>query len=748
MSQPLQDEIAPLHLCVDCQRYEGPHVPGGQRADGVWRCDECQAKLGHSAGPMPPTSPPRVGASGVVLPDTPISASPAKAPPGSYYEELGLAMGASADEIMEVLGRVMEYWDERYGDPQRDLKVAHYNDIFRVLTDPTERAHYDQSLRRARAERPVNPLDDFRNERVDSIKTLIATCEKNQTNWQLGEQLLKTRVLYDWFRVSLRDDDATQIIREVIQTPHLSYFQRLNMLLYRLDPERPYRFFQQPDRYDQAAITFVTREMGQKQDITTPTSIVTFADASGHNWSRVRDHLYRGYLLTWLRQSLNFRGRYQQDGLQQFILWPQEFFETVCQPFQDSPEEDIGVEAFLHYLDRKLDYPQLEVTFDDQKGSYTLPEWDKEIEHQPVAVVIRNVTRGYFSGTIALAPPAAQDPSFPWVDFTYLTPRIDMTPRGAPRPASPPAPHPVTPPPHAFRLFGSSSQHSRSIYLGYMVELAYGRTYQRQMELRQVAGRPGQTNTVGKGYPITLELMRYRAGYRAKLWEQGLRGDYPGLLLDGGLGFGIGLLVFVLGAIFAPHASWGFLSPGRDWTGQINASVIIDGVLVTCLRPFYLAVGLLGFWLPTLMGIMFALTGYFTGLRSRFGPYNVPHEGNVFRANDDLKRHERIGGWTAFLFVVLASAILLVGESLRFHLKVPYSIAQHVPRPWFIADAAFSEQTYGWVYFGLVAFPPIVVLIAMRVVNAFRQEHYQRVAKLWGNEGTEKPLLRPQGRKG
>lgn len=213
----------------------------------------------------------------------------------------------------------------------------------------------------------------------------------------------------------------------------------------------------------------------------------------------------------------------------------------------------------------------------------------------------------------------------------------------------------------------------------------------------------------------------------------GLRGGFPGMLLDGGLGFGIGVLLFWLGLLFTPHGAWGFF---QDFSGPFNWQVAVDGALVALLRPFFLALALFGFGLPSVLGCAFAVCGFFAGWRRGH---------TAFSSAQDKKRHRAFGLLLMFgLWAAAGGMVALLYNSPTYPALLHMSVLG-MSRP--IEVTAFFVSALGFAPLRLPVFDALVIMmpgifayIAMRIVIAIRIRFYARVEKRWGS------LLKPVGR--
>jgi hypothetical protein len=247
-------------------------------------------------------------------------------------------------------------------------------------------------------------------------------------------------------------------------------------MLYCLDPERPFRLYEQDSWQDMQSVLSATR----------PMELAQLCDA---HWKTAERHLYTGSMVLWLERSQN-------------IAELREYYNRAIAGYEtDNHARDrgVGLELLLEYAVKGLEKPNLVVTFDEQVGGYTLKGWDCEIAHKPITLTITNTTRGYVSAAVSLQ--GKKDPTEPdWVNFT--TKLVTST--------------------------STSKQIAKEqIYLQNLFSLRRGHTYRRRLLLatRQEFGQLPQSQE----FDIALKAMSFYQGLRGKLWAFGLRGGFVGL---------------------------------------------------------------------------------------------------------------------------------------------------------------------------------------------------------------------------
>jgi hypothetical protein len=712
--QPQAGQIVIWPSCVDCRRRASLELSLTELPDGTFICPACQQRRALiAAGPKQEASA--------------RARQRQRAPRGSSYALLDVPMDATAEEIAEALKAQMRYWTERQAGDERvraqEMRERLREASIRFKTADSRRKYDEEMLRKQKEERAalaeerIRPLEDWPGRQVSSLKDLVSACEFSPTNWRIGERKLVSRELLIWVRFAMGDEDTMQMVEDVLNQRQLSETRKLNQLLYRIDPERPFHVLTNPGAFE---TTPADREVATIPDF------ITFAD---RNWEAVVRHLYNGELITWLGNSFSI-GLYD-DKLYYSVA---QFFDEVCKPFAGSQAEGVGLEALLEFLDNDLPQPQVSVTFDDQQDAYDLFRWDGELPHKPITVAISNTTRGYYAGQIALVRPEERGAPYVWSDFAPLP----LAPTGASAQSGASRSHEA----HLVKpcvLQGQQTQRYE-LHIGHFEALARGVTLQNQIALSRYDSTPLRPSPAGS-YPVRVRLMRFRDGYRAKLWARGLRGSLPGAILDGAIGFGVMSLIFLAGVLLTPQASWGFFSATQDFAGQNAWPALLDVLLVIALRPFFLASATLGMALPVFIGVMLSLCGFFIGLRRGH---------TKFSAENDAAAHRKFGrflSWCVWIAALALTTIRLLAMQQTPSLRSLAALAAHLTN---LPLAAFSPTNPAFrvdqpivmaiAALMVVIIPGVAVWVVMRLVVIARSRLYVAVKARWGD------LLNPPGR--
>ncbi|HEU5346680.1 MAG TPA: hypothetical protein VFU60_20195 [Ktedonobacterales bacterium] len=700
-----------LPVCRDCKRRATPQLVMHEVAQGVAVCEDCLRRRHQVEQQRQAALPAR-------------KARPAKlarppAPPRSLYAFLELPLDATQEELNAAVRAKMQYWTERQSGGDRDAaqqNLARSREARAAFrTDATRRA-YDQQLREeVRAERAalattrIRPLEDWPGRQVSSFKDLIAACESSVAGWQVGERLLTNQQLLFWARFALGDEDIVATIEAAMVENGEPAFRRLNHLLYQLDPDRPFRFFPRTDTFSLPS---------KDTSVATSDQLVAFADK---HWDLFTQHLYQGELLVWLSAHagyVNYRGQNYDS--------PQAFFDAVCRPFGGTAYAGVGTEALLEALDERLARPTLRFTIDGEESGLNLGPWDGELEHKPLTIKVENTTRGYIACKLRLT--RREDDAvapYPWLSFRSL-PHMrapqDQTPQRSALPAG--AVEDVC------VLTGKQTK-TFTLYLGHLGSLPWGASYTEVVNVQRFLSSPRTPDTPTMQYPITLRLMRYHQGYRLKLWWSGLRGNLPGIALNAGMAFVLSALILWAGTALAPDAHWGLFAPTSDYASGAPWPGILDVGLTIALRPWFLMIAALGWYLPVIITVFAGLVGFSVGLGQRHRKY-----GRV----EDVSAHRKAATILMLLLWLLAGAVLLANlspESLG-------SLAENLAGvPSLLNSLIFftgEPVVNGCGYALAVVLPGVAGYLLLRGVGALRGRLYDRAARRWN------ALLNPDGK--
>jgi len=655
--------------CADCKRPESVQLELTEVAPGRYLCDDCIRRHQNVGGDLVPVSQ---SGGGEIVPASPPGANNSLAsaatrsrqvavatapkpmrvaapPKGSYYATLNIPVSATQEEVKIAYEALRAFWQDQLDGANKNIAADELNTLataYATLRSATKRKAYDEKLFKDEEEkrRQRVPALPWIGHQVNDIPKLVAASEASATDWDYATGQLKSSALITWLRMGLQAELSQQrIVEEIMARPGYdasgaSLTHALNETLYRLDPKRPFRMFASPDRFQSPATC---------ESVATVEEFIAWADK---HWSLAADHLYRGELAQWL--EVQMRNRYVTEVDQGGFPTGRTFegvvdlYKRNCAVFKGGELEGVGLENFLEQLDHDLPRPSLAIDFDGDTQGYTLDNWDDELSHKPVTLTIRNTTRGYVAGAVTLAPVERRELGrqrlrVPWVDFTPLP--------QPPYPEIQPIPAANTP---QVMVIPSKTQKvtlqgvdkaTFTLELGSFNALRRGSQYQRPIAVTRYITAPN-TPTLVKEYPIKLRLMTFLGGYRRALWQRGLRGGLPGLLLDGALGYVATWVFLLLALLCAPHGHWSFLGASSSgWVGFFNF------FLVLIIRPFGLALAAYGYSLPGIVAVVFAFFGFITGRGRNF---------NHFKAQADVDSH--LGASVLLMFALWLYGLILV----------------------------------------------------------------------------------------
>lgn len=749
--------LVTLLRCAKCGRQESvdlkmTEAPPGS---GSYLCEKCLSAYQHTGGDLiqanPASQANHVSSGTGAIPQlnsSLLARSRPAAPAGSQYATLNVPLDASQEEIKTAYTTARDFWQGQRDGPSKSIVPSELQALataYAILRDPEKKEKYDKQLHKEIEEkrRSLTPLLQWRGHRVGDIAEFVLACEASTTDWGEGQSHFKNNSLLNWMIRGLHaPPQQQQIVDEIMKRPgatanDISLTHALNEALYRLEPTRPFRCFADPDRF---------QTIGSCTSLSSVEEFVKWAD---DHWALAVAHLYRGELVTWL--DVQLRNSYivavGQDGLPAHRLYENatELYHKVVFPFKGTAREGVGLENLLEHLEPTLTRPALTIAFDGDASGYALDTWDGELPHKPIPVTIKNTTRGYVAGELTLAQIdqrtlVKQRLPQAWVDFD----RLPTPPYPETLPTTVYSSSRVSgiPPKSASFTFQGADTATFSLYLGAFNALPRrpwrGPWKQRNITLSQYLTSP-QYPTEVNTYPLRMRLMGFLGGYRLALWLRGLRGSLPGALLDGAVAYVLGWLFIALALLFAPHGQWGFFSVSQDFTGSVNFWVVCDGVLTLLLRPFSLVIYIFGYSLPPLLGVVFALRGFFVGRGKEF---------NHFKALADAEAHRGFGVFMMWLLWIVGGVVLTL--NLGAHLEPLINL------PWLAGTISFPFVAYYLqdpsiappLLFGVLALAPVlaafatgfVPYIVARLLAALRSRLYAYTLQRNG------ALLTPQGK--
>ncbi len=588
-------EIGGLQIearCVKCGRLPTAEISLFELQNHLYICNVCgqeDMKAGKHialAGGNTLTLHGRSAASS----DSGRPASPGRLPVDSLFAVLGLPLTASPVQIREAIKQQMSVWMKRRNDPQQKQMLARLrewqNDLLDEEAFEEQRAKWKQQVQGDIIGLSVG------GRMVFSLQEFLDTCEEIKEGWADGERHLRTGELAHWILFQLDNQSLAECVSAYQRRRDFSDFRALNEALYALLPARPFRFYK-------------SEHWQARAQVPTASSPKELADLCDRDWQTGLFHLYRGSLVFWLEHSQGV------PGLQAY------YEQAVVGYERQYRKQGLGLELLLeraipdHEL---LPRPELVVRLDGHPGSCVIANWDPEVPHQTVSVVVNNTTRGFSSLEISLAP--KRDPREP--DWAVMQP---VSISGRPQEGLP---------------------HTAWITLSNLSQLKRGHTYIRWLNLSR-QGAYGSAPDI-QHYPLTLKTMRFYQGLRGKLWLFGLRGNLPGLFWSALPGLLLALLFFqLLPGLFFP------------WYAASSESVSQWEFLTLCIT--YLNF-ILSFSAPYSVWAIAAMAAW-AGLCVGFGKGH--NEFDSMRGYDARRGAKAFRGWFFWLFApgaVLALSLL------------------------------------------------------------------------------------------
>ena len=530
-----------------------------------------------------------------LLPVTPSLSRPAPAtlartrqlvsnlPPNSVWARLELPLDTPLSQIKQAVKEQMQLWSKKPDSAEKRTRIAVLRECMEQLQD--EEAFEEERERLRTITRKEGSALSVGGKAVLTAAEFLDACEGTQEGWADGERYLRTGELSQWILFQLGDRELAVEARNYQKRTDLSNFRALNEMLYCLVPTRAFRLYK--------------RQAWQRLDTVplaeSPSDLAKLCDK---HWEIAVPHLYEGSLLYWLEYSRGLRGL-------------QAYYESAAACYAHSAQDrSMGLELMLERAVPNLEKPRLVVDFDNQRGSYHLKDWDREIQHKAISVTITNETRGFTSLDIALQPRVnTTEP-----DWISMNSSVSL--RGRPE-------------------AGMPGKARLDLYS--LLQLKRGRTYRRKFSMR-VRGENGQVRE--QVLPIELKTMSFFRGMRGRLWACGLRGGIPGLLWNAVAGSILALPVFWLIPALVPQSFF-------NWPEQVSNGVSLGSVLQAILAGLANVLRFDAFFpghplaFPLIVAAMLAFVGFWTGIGKGHEDYKEYKNAAGFRAG---------AGWLAALF--------------------------------------------------------------------------------------------------
>jgi hypothetical protein len=425
-----------------------------------------------------------------------------------------------------------------------------------------------------------------------TAQELLTECEASKQGWEDAEALLQKGELQPWILYQVGNRMVANEADRLVQA-NVPMHRVLNYVLYRLVPERPFRFYSRESWQPVASIP----------NAVTPGELATCCD---QNWTSGEWHLYNGAMIAWLEFSQDCKDLGQ-------------YYAASIMPYAgDRSKRGLGLELVLERVVPAITKPRRVITFDGiQDDSYVQDAWDREIPHLPITVQIKHTTRGFSSLTLEIVREKQKSPTTE-PDWIYLTA------------ASSAHNQPVV-------MYGRNEAGipaEGKIMLTNLAQLKRGRRYERT--LRVLEYREYNREPLVHDYPIALKTMSYFQGFRGLLWRCGLRGDLPGFVWNALLGM---LLAFISSQLLLQNIH----IPSSVWYAQALKGITIISFLQISVSGLFGALRHLprvSFVQAT--GIIMGIAGFFTGFGKGHASY---------KAREGARGFIKGTFWFSFLFL-------------------------------------------------------------------------------------------------
>ncbi|HKV57690.1 MAG TPA: hypothetical protein VJO32_05390 [Ktedonobacteraceae bacterium] len=506
-------------------------------------------------------------------------------PPNSVWARLELPLDAPLSQIKQAVREQIQLWSKKPDSAEKRTRIAILRECMEQLQD--EEAFEEERERLRAITRKEGSALSVGGKAVLTAAEFLDACERTQEGWADGERYLRTGELSQWILFQLGERELAVEARNYQKLTGISDFRALNEMLYCLVLTRAFRLYK--------------HEAWQKLDTIpsaeTPSELAMLCDI---HWEIAVPHLYEGSMLFWLEHSRGIRGM-------------QAYYESAAACYMHMEQDrGVGLELVLERAVPGLEKPQLVVDFDDERGSYHLKNWDREIPHKAISVTITNVTRGFTSLDLALQ--GRVDTIEPdWISMYSST-----SLRGRP---------------------GAGMPGTVRLDIHSLPQLRRGRTYRRKFYVRSLRENRQVKEQV---FPIELKMMSFFRGMRGRLWAWGLRGDIPGLLWNAVAGGILALLVFWLIPALVPQSVFNWVS---QLANGLSLGTVLQAILAGLVNVLHFDAFIPGHHVafPLVVAAMLGFVGFWTGIGKGYDDYKERKNAAGFRKG---------AGWLAVLFTL------------------------------------------------------------------------------------------------
>lgn len=524
-------------LCIKCRRPSSKDVVLYEMRNHLFICASCRQEAeehGKQIAWVDATQ--RKAATTKILDPTKTRALTTSLPPDSLFAQLRLALDTPVEEIESVIMEKMKYWTHTPSSQERKQMLELLHEWQENIEDVESFEKYRASLK---PQRKGNALS-VGGRSVLTAEEFVNACEASKEGWADGERYLR-KELKHWALYQLQDKALANDIGQYQAWAAASNFLALDVALYRLNANRPFRLYK--DTKWQMPDTVVSAS--------TPQELAAICDL---HWQSGERHLYEGAMLFWLEYCQ------QIEGIRQY------YTETI-QVYQPRGQmRGVGLELLLERVVPTLPKPNLRVTFDGTENAYTLDKWDRELAHLPVKVTITNTTRGFTCFRLQKTQEATRLAPY-WL---ILGPSDPFWVAGRP----------------GYRIPATAQ-----LTLHKLTNLERGKRYQQTLTM-EVLGEKGVVADQ-RTFPITIRTMSFYQGLRGKLWLWGLRGGLPGFFWNALVAALISFILLTLLPGLVP-ANWdGHVSLSGNVIPLLQGTVLVGKSLLVFLQNTFVYLNIL-----------------------------------------------------------------------------------------------------------------------------------------------------------
>jgi hypothetical protein len=252
---------------------------------------------------------------------------------------------------------------------------------------------------------------------------------------------------------------------------------------------------------------------------------------------------------------------------------------------------------------------------------------------------------------------------------------------------------------------GDNTSATARIHLQNLAYLKRGKKYQRTLTM-DTLGEQGEIAS-SRTFPIRIRTMSFFRGLRGRLWQWGLRGDFPGLFWNGIVAAIISFILLNILPGFVP-TTWepDFILSGQQIGLFLQTSVLMGKALLISLYYTFVLANI----------IVIGIAGFMVGINKGHADYDARTGARHFRT------------WTTWL-----SLLLIVGLSFwtTDAYLIDYLFKQNNPAS--NTEAILVIVSYILIWLLLFFIAQITAIIRI-YLEKFLRSHFARLLDLPGRE--------------